>query len=230
MSLSLSLFVCKRLEGLQEVIKVPSCLYIENSCQYFSIFCMLTDKHKYMTKLTETNLQLLLLNPRQQQPDITAAARHHSPYSDDAVNQEFDSQQVQEILLAAERPDCLGAHPASNPMGNAFLSPHWKDRGVKLKTDFNVHGSVHRNNILAYNSNKMRKSQSLFNLTTALQVSGVTITHLLEHKTTVTTASGICHTVAAICCYRGRVGTGVSVLWVAYATHSTLTPVPALPR
>ena len=36
----------------------------------------------------------------------------------------------------------------------------------------------------------MRKSQSLFYLTTALLVSGVTITHLQEHKTTVTTASG----------------------------------------
>ena len=35
----------------------------------------------------------------------------------------------------------------------------------------------------------MHKSQSLFNLTTALHVSGVTITHLQEHKTTVTTAS-----------------------------------------
>jgi hypothetical protein len=34
-------------------------------------------------------------------------------------------------------------------------------------------------------------SQSSFYLTTALQhVSGVTITHLQEHKTTVTTASG----------------------------------------
>jgi hypothetical protein len=32
-------------------------------------------------------------------------------------------------------------------------------------------------------------SQILFNLTTALHVSGVTITHLQEHKTTVTTAS-----------------------------------------
>jgi len=55
---------------------------------------------------------------------------------------------------------------------------------------FNVHGSVHRNNILIYNSNKMHKSQSLFNLTTALRVSGVAITHLQEHKTTVITASG----------------------------------------
>ena len=35
----------------------------------------------------------------------------------------------------------------------------------------------------------MHKSQSLFYLTTALHVSGVTITHLQEHKTTVTTAS-----------------------------------------
>jgi len=36
----------------------------------------------------------------------------------------------------------------------------------------------------------MHKSQSLFYLTTALHVSGVTITHLQEHKPTVTTASG----------------------------------------
>ena len=35
----------------------------------------------------------------------------------------------------------------------------------------------------------MHKSQNLFYLTTALHVSGVTITHLQEHKTTVTTAS-----------------------------------------
>jgi len=34
-------------------------------------------------------------------------------------------------------------------------------------------------------------------------------------------ASGICHAVIAICRYRGRVGTRLSVLWVAYATHST---------
>jgi len=45
-------------------------------------------------------------------------------------------------------------------------------------------------------------------------------------QTTVPTACGICHTVIAICRYRGRVGTGLSVLWVAYATHSTLKPVP----
>ena len=41
----------------------------------------------------------------------------------------------------------------------------------------------------------MHMSQSLFNLTTALRVSGVTITHLQEHKTTVTTVSGNCYTV-----------------------------------
>jgi hypothetical protein len=38
-------------------------------------------------------------------------------------------------------------------------------------------------------------SQSLFYLTTALHVSAVTITHLQEHKTTVTTASGNRYTV-----------------------------------
>jgi len=36
----------------------------------------------------------------------------------------------------------------------------------------------------------MHKSQSLFYLTTAVHVTGATITHLQEHKTTVTTASG----------------------------------------
>jgi len=41
----------------------------------------------------------------------------------------------------------------------------------------------------------MQKSQSLFYLTTALHVSGITITHLQEHKTTVTTASGNRYTV-----------------------------------
>jgi len=41
----------------------------------------------------------------------------------------------------------------------------------------------------------MHKSQSLFYLTTALHVSGVTITHLQEHKTTVTAVSGNRYTV-----------------------------------
>jgi hypothetical protein len=41
----------------------------------------------------------------------------------------------------------------------------------------------------------MHKSQSLFNLIIAVHVSGVTITHLQEHKTTVTTASGNRYTV-----------------------------------
>jgi hypothetical protein len=44
--------------------------------------------------------------------------------------------------------------------------------------------------------------------------------------TTVSTASGVCHTVTAIYRYRGRVGTGLSVLWVAYATHSTVVCAP----
>jgi hypothetical protein len=41
----------------------------------------------------------------------------------------------------------------------------------------------------------MHKSQSLFYLTTAPHVLGVTITHLQEHKTAVTTASGNRYTV-----------------------------------
>jgi hypothetical protein len=46
-----------------------------------------------------------------------------------------------------------------------------------------------------YVSNKMHILQNLFYLTIALHVSGVTITHLQEHKTTVTTASGNRYTV-----------------------------------
>jgi len=53
----------------------------------------------------------------------------------------------------------------------------------------------------------MHKSRILFYLTTALHVSGVTITHLQERKTTVTTACGN-----------------------PYATHNTLKPIPILPR
>jgi hypothetical protein len=41
----------------------------------------------------------------------------------------------------------------------------------------------------------MHKSRSLFYLTTALHVSGVTVTHLQEHKTTVTIVSGNRYTV-----------------------------------
>jgi len=41
----------------------------------------------------------------------------------------------------------------------------------------------------------MHKSQGLFYLTTALHISGVIITHLQKHKTTVTTESGNGYTV-----------------------------------
>ena len=41
----------------------------------------------------------------------------------------------------------------------------------------------------------MYMSQSLFYLTTALHVSGVAITHLQEHKTNITTASGNHYTI-----------------------------------
>jgi hypothetical protein len=66
-------------------------------------------------------------------------------------------------------------------------------------------------------------------LETALHVSCGTFTHHQERIQLYLQHPGICHTVTAICRYRGRVGTGLSVLWVAYATHSTLKPVPILP-
>ena len=47
----------------------------------------------------------------------------------------------------------------------------------------------------------------------------------MQHYTVI--LSGNCST-----CFEWKlvVGTGLSVLWVAYATHSTLKPVPTLPR
>ena len=56
---------------------------------------------------------------------------------------------------------------------------------------------------------------SLFYLETAIHVSGGTPHLSSGAQTTVSAASGICHTVTATCCCRGRVGTGFSVLWMA---------------
>jgi hypothetical protein len=72
----------------------------------------------------------------------------------------------------------------------------------------------------------MHKPQSLFYLTTALRVSGATITHLQEHKTTVTTASGNHYTVL-LSTAAGRVGIGLRVLWVAYKTSSNSSTTAA---
>jgi hypothetical protein len=49
---------------------------------------------------------------------------------------------------------------------------------------------VHRNNTLIYKSQQDVHVTEFTSLTTVLHVSGVTIAHLQEHKTTVTTASG----------------------------------------
>jgi len=69
--------------------------------------------------------------------------------------------------------------------------------------EFNVHGSVHRNNILIY-IQKDAKLHSLFYLETALHVLGGTITHNQVRKQL----------------YLQR----------EYATHSKLKPVPTPPR
>jgi hypothetical protein len=83
--------------------------------------------------------------------------------------------------------------------------------------------------IFQYISNKMQRYTVYLYLETALHFGWYFHPSSGTH-TTVPTASGICHTVTAICRYRGKVGTGLSVLWVAYASHSTLKPVPTLPR
>ena len=94
---------------------------------------------------------------------------------------------------------------------------------------FNVYGSVHCKYIPIY----IQEDATLHSLFISGNCStwfGWYLHPSSEAHTTVSTASGICYTVTAICRYRGRVGTGLSVLWVAYATHSTLKPFPTPPR
>jgi hypothetical protein len=75
--------------------------------------------------------------------------------------------------------------------------------------------------IFQYISNKIKRYTVYLYLETALHVSGGTSTHHQDRIHLVSTASGICHTVTAICRYRGRDGTGLSVLWVAYLVGYT---------
>jgi hypothetical protein len=63
-------------------------------------------------------------------------------------------------------------------------------------------------------------------LETVLHVLGEYVHPSSEAHTRVSTASGICHIVTAICRYRGRVGTGLSVLWVTYAPDNGWTYHP----
>jgi hypothetical protein len=71
---------------------------------------------------------------------------------------------------------------------------------------FNVHGSAHRKNILIYIQQDATLHCLLY-LETALHISGWYYYPSSGAQTTVSTASGICHTVTATCRYRGRVGT-----------------------
>ena len=90
------------------------------------------------------------------------------------------------------------SYTSTPPMGRtAGTEPQCLYKGALYYFNifFYVYGSVHRNNIRVYNSNQMLRSQSLFNLIIAPHVSGITITHLQEHKTTASTASGNRYTV-----------------------------------
>jgi hypothetical protein len=87
---------------------------------------------------------------------------------------------------------------------------------------FNVYGSVHFKYIPIYvYIQKYAALHSLFISGNCSTCFGWYFHSSSGVLPTVSTASGICHTVTAICRFRGRVGTGLSVLWVAYANHST---------
>jgi hypothetical protein len=80
-------------------------------------------------------------------------------------------------------------------------------------------------------SNKMQRYTVYLYLETALHVTGGTCTHHqeriqldLQHLVFVTPL------LLSDAIVEELEPTGLSVLWVAYATHSTLKPVPTLPR
>jgi hypothetical protein len=73
--------------------------------------------------------------------------------------------------------------------------------------------------------------QSLFYLTTVLHVSGVTITHLQDHKTTVTTASGKrCMVLLSAAIVEDLELILVCCGWRDHAIHNTLKLVSTLLR
>jgi hypothetical protein len=112
-----------------------------------------------------------------------------------------------------------------NPL-NAELNPSC--HSLKLLGNLTFMGTCIVS-IFQYISNKMQRYTVHLYLETALHVSGGTSTHHQE-RIQLYLQHLVCHTVTAICRYRGRVRDCLSVLWVAYATHSTLKPVPTLPR
>jgi hypothetical protein len=69
-------------------------------------------------------------------------------------------------------------------------------------------------NIFQYISNKMQRYTVYF-IWKLLYMFRVVHHPSSGAQTTVSTASGICHAVTATCRNPGRVGTGLSVLWVA---------------
>jgi hypothetical protein len=72
--------------------------------------------------------------------------------------------------------------------------------------------------------------QSLFYLTTALHVSGVTITHLQKHKTTLNTASGNRYTVLLSAAIVEELELVLVCCGWRYANQNSFKPVPTLPR
>jgi hypothetical protein len=70
----------------------------------------------------------------------------------------------------------------------------------------------------------------LFYLETAVHVLGGTTTHHQERKQRYLQHMVFATLVTAICRYRGRGGTGLIVLWVAYATHTQFQLLCYLPH
>ena len=85
-----------------------------------------------------------------------------------------------------------------------------------VESEFNVQGSVHLKYIpFDKFPTRCNTTQFIYFWKTAVHVLGGISTHHQEH-TTVFTVFGTCETVTATCCYRGRFGTGLSVVWELY--------------
>ena len=83
---------------------------------------------------------------------------------------------------------------------------------------FNVHGSVHLKYIPIY-IQQDATLHSLFISGNHSTCFGWYLHPSSGAHTTVSTASGICHTISVTCRCRGRVGTVLRVLWVVYSKY-----------
>jgi hypothetical protein len=98
----------------------------------------------------------------------------------------YNKQECLLLCVGKKIPGSVSTEYRGTALWDVMLDvPHrtsvYSDFLAEIKADFNIHGSVHRKNILIYIQQDVTL-HSLFYLETALHVSGGTTTHHQERK------------------------------------------------